>query len=49
VLSCGYLRSGQARVLLAALLSTAGSADGAGGDGAAAEVRRKWGRYHLYS
>lgn len=40
VLSCGYLRSGQARVLLAALLSTAGDAD---------EVRRQWARYHLYS
>ena len=49
VLSCGYLRSGQARVLLAALLSTASSAVGADGDGAAAEVRRQWGRYHLYS
>ncbi|RKE59799.1 L-asparaginase [Dietzia kunjamensis] len=49
VRSCGYLRSGQARVLLAALLSTASSAVGADGDGAAAEVRRQWGRYHLYS
>lgn len=59
VLSCGYFRSGQARVLLAALLSTAEAAggDGAGGDGAgtdaavrvAAEVRRSWPRYHLYS
>lgn len=54
VLSCGYLRSGQARVLLAALLSTI---DTAGGDVAetdaavrvAAEVRRSWPRYHLYN
>ena len=38
VLSCGYLRSGQARVLLAALLSTADPGD----------VRRLWARYHLY-
>ncbi len=45
VLSAGYLRSGQARVLLAALLSTT---DGAGAD-AAADVRRQWDRYHLYS
>lgn len=39
VLSCGYLRSGQARVLLAALLSTADPV----------EVRRLWDRYHLHS
>lgn len=41
VLSCGYLRSGQARVLLAALLSTT--------DGSASEVRGRWPRFHLYS
>ncbi|NLD84349.1 MAG: asparaginase [Actinomycetales bacterium] len=41
VLSCGYLRSGQARVLLAALLGTT--------DGSADEVRRRWQRFHLYS
>lgn len=46
VLSCGYLRSGQARVLLAALLGLAGSGDPAA---AATEVRRTWSRYHLYS
>ena len=47
-LSCGYLRSGQARVLLAALLSRANA--GTGAEAAAAdEVRRHWPRYHLYS
>lgn len=44
VLSCGYLRSGQARVLLGALLSLAG-----GTPGAATTVRRQWSRYHLYA
>lgn len=44
VLPTGYLRSAQARVLLAGLLSLAGdSAD------AAAEVRRQWSRFHLYA
>ena len=46
VLSCGHLRSGQARVLLAALLSLTADGDPAG---AASEVRRQWSRYHLYS
>ena len=46
VLSCGYLRSGQARVLLAALLDLAAGADPAA---AATEVRRQWSRHHLYS
>lgn len=53
VLNCGYLRSGQARVLLAALLSVA---DAAGPSALTAdptevakEVRRQWSRYHLYS
>ena len=50
VLSSGYLRSGQARVLLAALLSVA---DQAPADDAAAtvatEIRRSWTKYHLYS
>lgn len=41
VLSCGHLRSGQARVLAAALLSTTG--------GSASEVRGRWPRFHLYS
>lgn len=51
VLSCGYLRSGQARVLLAALLDLAEGAAPACADPAAAatEVRRQWSRYHLYS
>lgn len=44
-LTCGYLRSGQARVLLAALLSLGGRE----GDDGAAEVRRNWARYHLYA
>lgn len=44
VLSCGYLRSGQARVLLGALLSIAGETSGA-----ATTVRRQWSRYHLYA
>ncbi|EYT64350.1 L-asparaginase [Dietzia sp. UCD-THP] len=43
VLSCGYLRSAQARVLLTALLSLA--EDGAGADA----VRAQWSRFHLYS
>lgn len=55
VLSCGYLRSGQARVLLAALLSLP-DADAANHDETgntesamvAAEVRRRWSRFHLY-
>ena len=46
VLGCGYLRSGQARVLLATLLALAAGGDPAA---AAAEVRRQWSRYHLYS
>lgn len=46
VLNCGYLRSGQARVLLAALLDLAAGGDPAA---AAAHVRRQWSRYHLYS
>lgn len=46
VLSCGYLRSGQARVLLTALLDLADGDDPAA---AAAEVRRQWSRFHLYS
>lgn len=48
VLSCGHLRSGQARVLLAALLSAVSDA-GPGAGPAADEVRRQWDRYHLYS
>lgn len=44
VLTCGYLRSGQARVLLAGLLACAGD-----GPDAADEVRRQWSRYHLYA
>ena len=52
VLSAGYLRSGQARVLLAALLSVTEAGD-ATSDGeraaAATAVRRQWSRYHLYS
>jgi L-asparaginase len=50
-LSCGYLRSGQARVLLAALISVADADAGGSGDPAerAAEVRRQWSRYHLYT
>ena len=55
VLSCGHLRSGQARVLLTALISLAG-AGGSGGaadpenaENAAAAVRSQWARYHLYS
>lgn len=46
VLNTGFLRSGQARVLLASLLSTTDGADPAS---VAAGVRRLWGRYHLYS
>lgn len=46
VLSCGYLRSGQARVLLAGLLSLTDSALNEAS--AAAEVRRQWPRFHLY-
>ncbi|MBB1029872.1 asparaginase, partial [Dietzia sp. SLG310A2-38A2] len=53
VLSCGYLRSAQARVLLTALLSLVDadrSADeGADQDAGAAGVRAQWSRYHLYS
>lgn len=53
VLSCGYLRSGQARVLLAGLISLADRADrtdGASGAVATASVvRRQWSRYHLYA
>ena len=51
VLTCGYLRSGQARVLLTGLLSQAGSEGATADEGAAAvaaEVRRLWGRHHLY-
>jgi L-asparaginase len=43
VLTSGFLRSGQARVLLAGLLSPAGE-----GAAAADEVRRGWSRFHLY-
>lgn len=48
VLSCGYLRSGQARVLLGALLSLAGTDSGDGAE-VATGVRRQWSRYHLYA
>ncbi|HJC29275.1 MAG TPA: asparaginase [Candidatus Dietzia intestinipullorum] len=44
-LPCGYLRSGQARVLLTALLSLTDPDD----EGAAARVRRDWSRHHLYA
>ena len=46
VLSAGYLRSGQARVLLAGLLSTVSPS---GAAESAAEARRQWDRFHLYS
>jgi L-asparaginase len=46
VLSCGYLRPGQARVLLTALCSLTDAADPTEG---AAEIRRQWPRFHLYS
>ncbi|AWH95182.1 L-asparaginase [Dietzia psychralcaliphila] len=57
VLSSGYLRSAQARVLLTALLSLADTNAGAGAEAGAdaspeagaAAVRRQWSRYHLYS
>ena len=59
VLSAGYLRSGQARILLAALLSVAegaeagvdvdADADVAADADAAARVRREWSRFHLYN
>lgn len=45
-LTCGYLRSGQARVLLSALLSLT---EGTGAESAAAAVRAQWARYHLYN